>query len=204
MVCLVCTGCVVPVPPPRLSGIKASVSTPAITKRLRKKFGKTNQKSETGSAVDSPSGGSGNDSGYGTGSTERRRRRSGFGLSRSKSNFTFTKHNQDGVDTLDQAGVNQWSPKPSNQWTPNPSPLQSHILPDIVLNGTYWKCNFPLTPHVPLSVGRLVCRSVCLSQFPKKGGKLHFHAPFGALVDIRTFCIVEVILFLFYFSSVSN
>ena len=153
MVCLVCTGCVVPVPPPRLSGIKASVS-------------------ETGSAVDSPSGGSGNDSGYGTGSTERRRRRSGFGLSRSKSNFTFTKHNQDGVDTLDQAGVNQWSPKPSNQWTPNPSPLQSHILPDIVLNGTYWKCNFPLTPHVPLSVGRLVCRSVCLSQFPKKGRKV--------------------------------
>ena len=52
---------------------------------------------------------------------------------------------------------------------------------------TYWKCNFPLTPHVPLSVGRLVCRPVCLSQFPKKGGKLHFHAHIPHLQVFGTF-----------------
>ena len=41
----------------------------------------------------------------------------------------------------------------------------------------YWKRNIPMNPHVRQLVGRLVCHNLSL-----KGGKLHFHAPIGALV----------------------
>ena len=44
----------------------------------------------------------------------------------------------------------------------------------------YWKCNFPMTPYVTCLLN---CwwdgRSV---KFPKRGAKLHLHAPIGALV----------------------
>ena len=49
----------------------------------------------------------------------------------------------------------------------------------------YWKCHFPMTPHVRLLVSQLVGPSVSLfvcHNFLQEGGKLHFHAPIGALV----------------------
>ena len=42
----------------------------------------------------------------------------------------------------------------------------------------------PYDPHVRLLVGRFVGLSVIIS---KKGAKLHFHAPIGALVFTCTF-----------------
>ena len=53
------------------------------------------------------------------------------------------------------------------------------ILSSLV-SPTFWKCSFPMTPLVCWSVGnRLVGRSFIIFQ---KDGKLHLHAPIGALV----------------------
>ena len=57
--------------------------------------------------------------------------------------------------------------------------LEQVIHEKNVIPNSRWKCHLP-----GLSVGRLV-HSLLVSQsaiFSKKGGKLHFHAPIGALV----------------------
>ena len=47
---------------------------------------------------------------------------------------------------------------------------------------------FPITPHVRLLVGRLVCQYVIISL---KDGKLHIHAPIGALVHLLHFPLIQ-------------
>ena len=55
----------------------------------------------------------------------------------------------------------------------------------------YWKCNFPSTLSIVASVYRSVGRSIIISL---KGGKLHFHAPIGALFNIKIFTFNHRIL----------
>ena len=63
-----------------------------------------------------------------------------------------------------------------------PSPTLSHprsVCPvSRHTRWTHWKCNCPMSA----ASARVVRRSVCGSKFLKKGGKLHFHAPIGALI----------------------
>ena len=59
-------------------------------------------------------------------------------------------------------------------------------------NGSnYWKCNFLMNPDVRLIVNPSLCLMILegLTKFPKKGGKLHFHASIGEIVVFIIFCL---------------
>ena len=65
-----------------------------------------------------------------------------------------------------------------------------------------WMCIFPMSPYVTLLVGQSVSEELII----EKGGKLHFHAPIGGLVEnIANFtCILYLTYVVILFAMFSH